>query len=193
MITYLLTPWFYGLPRALAPLIMDAHSSLSTAFCYQVWTFICHRSFSTSSSHLSLGLPLLLCSGLFSYTLTVLPWSFLTTCPIHSNNLLLISATIHRSLYSFLNFWLVLILHIPCSTTGPRILNTVKPVLNGISRDQDIFPLKPGFRLIKVHYIEYKKLNQDMQTLTLRWLMSYIYGAPILDVSRSHTTTQHSR
>ena len=29
--------------------------------------------------------------------------------------------------------------------------------------------------------------------LTLRWLMSYIYGAPILDVSRSHTTTQHSR
>ena len=45
---------------------------------------------------------------------------------------------------------------------------TVKPVLNGISRDQDIFPLKPGFRLIKVHYIQYKKLNQDMQTLTLR-------------------------
>ena len=30
-------------------------------------------------------------------------------------------------------------------------------------------------------------------TLTLRRLMSYIYGAPILDVSRSHTTTQHSR
>jgi len=46
--------------------------------------------------------------------------------------------------------------------------NTVKPVLNGISRDQNVFPLKPGFRLIKVHYIQYKKLNQDMQTLTLR-------------------------
>ena len=29
--------------------------------------------------------------------------------------------------------------------------------------------------------------------LTLRRLMSYIYGAPILDVSKSHTTTQHSR
>ena len=29
--------------------------------------------------------------------------------------------------------------------------------------------------------------------LTLRLLMSYIYGAPILDVSRSHTTKQHSR
>jgi len=32
-----------------------------------------------------------------------------------------------------------------------------------------------------------------VQLLTLRWLMSCIYGAPILDVSRSHTTTQHSR
>jgi len=30
-------------------------------------------------------------------------------------------------------------------------------------------------------------------SLTLRSLMLYIYGAPILDVSRSHTTTQHSR
>ena len=30
-------------------------------------------------------------------------------------------------------------------------------------------------------------------SLTLRRLMSCIYGAPILDVSRSHTTTQHSR
>ena len=29
--------------------------------------------------------------------------------------------------------------------------------------------------------------------LTLRLLMSCIYGAPILDVSRPHTTTQHSR
>ena len=35
--------------------------------------------------------------------------------------------------------------------------------------------------------------NLDAKFLTLRRLMSYIYGAPILDVSRSHTTTQHSR
>ena len=32
-----------------------------------------------------------------------------------------------------------------------------------------------------------------VKILTFRRLMSYIYGAPILDVSRSHTTTQHSR
>ena len=38
----------------------------------------------------------------------------------------------------------------------------------------------------------YNKKTKE-PTLTLRRLMSYIYGAPILDVSRSHTTTQHSR
>ena len=36
-------------------------------------------------------------------------------------------------------------------------------------------------------------LISGFKHLTLRRLMSYIYGAPILDVSRSHTTTQHSR
>ena len=35
--------------------------------------------------------------------------------------------------------------------------------------------------------------NKPLGCLTLRRLMSYIYGAPILDVSRSHTMTQHSR
>ena len=41
---------------------------------------------------------------------------------------------------------------------------------------------------------KYKKYRMYV-ILTLRRLMSYIYiyGAPILDVSRSHTTTQHSR
>ena len=32
-----------------------------------------------------------------------------------------------------------------------------------------------------------------VKSLTLRLLTSYIYGAPIFDVPRSHTTTQHSR
>jgi len=31
-----------------------------------------------------------------------------------------------------------------------------------------------------------------VKSLTFRLLMSYIYGSPILDVSRSHTTTHHS-
>jgi len=40
---------------------------------------------------------------------------------------------------------------------------------------------------------EFKLRKNSKKALTLRWLMSYIYGAPILDVSRSHTTTQHIR
>jgi len=35
--------------------------------------------------------------------------------------------------------------------------------------------------------------NEPMVALTLRSLTLYIYGAPILDVSRSHTMTQYSR
>ena len=44
----------------------------------------------------------------------------------------------------------------------------------------------------KVYYLVDLTVN-DRMLLTLRRLMSYIYAAPILDVSRSHTTTQHSR
>jgi len=39
-------------------------------------------------------------------------------------------------------------------------------------------------------YVE--QITVDLLDLTLR-LLSHIYGAPILGVSRSHTTTQHSR
>ena len=41
------------------------------------------------------------------------------------------------------------------------------------------------------HFLHISKIR--VKLLTFRLLMSYIYGAPILDVSRSHTTTQHSR
>ena len=41
------------------------------------------------------------------------------------------------------------------------------------------------------HFLHVSRIR--VKSLTLRLLMSYIYGASILDVSRSHTTTQHSR
>ena len=41
------------------------------------------------------------------------------------------------------------------------------------------------------HFLHVSKIR--VKSLTFRRLMSYIYGAPILDVSRSHTTTQHRR
>ena len=45
--------------------------------------------------------------------------------------------------------------------------------------------------LLAHHFLHVSRIR--VTSLTLRLLMSYIYGAPILDVSRSHTTTQHSR
>ena len=41
------------------------------------------------------------------------------------------------------------------------------------------------------HFLHVSRIR--VKLLNFRRLMSYIYGAPILDVSRSHTTTQHSR
>jgi len=41
------------------------------------------------------------------------------------------------------------------------------------------------------HFLHVSRIR--VKLLTFRLLISYIYGASILDVSRSHTTTQHSR
>ena len=62
-------------------------------------------------------------------------------------------------------------------------INPLNPELNPICY---LLVLLGAHHLIHVSRIRVK-------LLTLRRLMSYIYGAPILDVSRSHTTTQHSR
>jgi len=63
------------------------------------------------------------------------------------------------------------------------LLNPLKPELNPICY---LLALLGAHHFLHVNRIRVK-------LLTFRLLMSYIYGAPILDVSRSHTTTQHSR
>jgi len=70
-------------------------------------------------------------------------------------------------------FWLLLF----------RSLNPLNPELNPIC---NLLALLGAHHFLHVSRIRVK-------LLTFRLLMSYIYGAPILDVSRSHTTTQHSR
>ena len=62
-------------------------------------------------------------------------------------------------------------------------INPLKPELNPICY---LLALLEDHHFLHVSRIRVKLLN-------FRRLMSYIYGAPILDVSRSHTTTQHSR
>jgi len=78
-----------------------------------------------------------------------------------------------------------------------RILNHAAS--NQVAADLRLNPLKPELNpicyllaLLGVHHFLHVSRIR-VKLLTLRWLMSYIYGAPILDVSRSHTTTQHSR
>ena len=68
-------------------------------------------------------------------------------------------------------------------TTNARLFNSLNPELNPICY---LLALLGARRFLHVSRIRVK-------LLTLRLLMSYIYGAPILDVSKSHTTTQHSR
>jgi len=64
-----------------------------------------------------------------------------------------------------------------------EILGPLKPELN---------PICYLLALLGAHhFLHVSRIRVNL--LTFRLLMSYIYGAPILDVSRSHTTTQHSR
>ena len=58
--------------------------------------------------------------------------------------------------------------------------------------------LTDQYKTLHVLFLSYDRntgscICLSLHSLTLKRLMSYIYGAPILDVSRSHTTTQHSR
>jgi len=62
-------------------------------------------------------------------------------------------------------------------------INPLKPELNSICY---LLALLGAHQFLHVSKIRVK-------LLTFRLLMSYIHGASILDVSRSHTTTQHSR
>ena len=65
----------------------------------------------------------------------------------------------------------------------PFNVNPLKPELNSICYLLTLLGAH--------HFLHVSRIRVKLLTFTL--LMSYIYGAPILDVSRSHTTTQHSR
>ena len=65
------------------------------------------------------------------------------------------------------------------------------PAFSGRRRFLTVIHITHTARFL-IFSVSFKQFAQQ-NTLTLRLLMSYIYGAPILDVSRSHTTTQHSR
>jgi len=55
----------------------------------------------------------------------------------------------------------------------------------------ELNPICHFLTLLGAHFLHVSRIR--VKSLTLRLLMSYTYGAPILDVSGSHTTTHHSR
>ena len=94
-----------------------------------------------------------------------------------------------------------------CRKTCPRAtLCTTNPIWTGLGLNPILHinrlvinPLNPELNpicyllaLLGAHYFLHVSRIR-VKSLTFRLLMLYIYGAPILDVSRSHTTTQHSR
>jgi len=82
---------------------------------------------------------------------------------------------IHRSLFSNFTNKLTYI------RLGLKI-NPSNPELN---------PMSYLLALLAHYFLHVSRIR--VKSLTTRLLMSYIYGAPILDVSRSHTTTHHGR
>ena len=64
---------------------------------------------------------------------------------------------------------------------------------HNIKLDNSSFERKEQFKYLGILTYQNSIQKEIRSRLTLRRLMSYIYGAPILDVSRSHITTQHSR
>ena len=66
-----------------------------------------------------------------------------------------------------------------------RFLRNVNPL------NPELNPICYLLALLAHHFLHVSRIR--IKWLTLRLLMSYIYGAHILDVSRSHTTTHHSR
>ena len=82
---------------------------------------------------------------------------------------------------------------------SPLILCVLDWGTSDVCRPVTINPLNPQLNPICYllallgahHFLHVSRIR--VKSLTFRLLMSYIYGAPILDDSRSHTTTQHSR
>ena len=85
------------------------------------------------------------------------------------------------------------------SLVGRRVYSSWKWILGfeTCGTHQNINPLNPELNPIcyllallgAYHFLHVSRIR--FKSLTLRQLMSYIYGAPILDVSRSHTITCH--
>ena len=86
------------------------------------------------------------------------------------------------ALWPSFNSWCIKMFYLDTRFSAP-VVNPLNPELNPICY---LLALLGAHHFLHVSRIRVK-------SLAFRRLMSYIYGAPIPDVSRSHTSTQHSR
>ena len=82
---------------------------------------------------------------------------------------------------------------ISCSSSGGQIVLTQHLVSSLSVSDPSVHRLRKNSLSTCALNGHMLRVTIPDVVLTLRVLMSYIYGAPILDVSRSHTTTKQSR
>jgi len=100
-------------------------------------------------------------------------------------------------------FWCIMVFN-PVESTysevgGIPFLQNLANFYHSVSQLTIFNPLNPELNPICYllallgahHFLHVSRIR--VKLLTLRRIMSYIYGAPILDVSRSHTMTQHGR
>jgi len=86
-----------------------------------------------------------------------------------------------------------------CALLSREVFSDAARPIQKLQVGSSINPLNPALNPICYllallgahHFLHVSRIR--VKSLTFRRLMSYIYAAPILDVSRSHTTTQHSR
>jgi len=104
-----------------------------------------------------------------------------------------LDATVCRHLFTARSLYMFRVSQHPSS----GVLKTVSTT-SGIGHDAgtatasaELIPICYLLTLLGAHHFLHVSRIR-VKSLTLR-LLSYIYGAPILDVSRSHTTTHHSR
>jgi len=99
-------------------------------------------------------------------------------------------STIYWNSEAIIFYWLFCVPQFRTSEPTDGFFTIFKTNINPLKPE-----LNPIFYLLALlgahHFLHVSRIR--VKLLFFRRLMSYIYGAPILDVSRSHTTTQHIR
>ena len=126
-------------------------------------------------------------------------WIVITTIYKMQSLNLLSMTTLHlnrrgNEKYEFLNFTVVKYVRFPLVVqVHLNFLKAMFIVFHFNPLNPELNPICYLLALLAHHFLHVSRIM--VKSLTLRLLMSYIYiyGAHILDVSRSHTMTQHSR